>query len=1057
MSKPPGNLSADKQALLTLRRLRARVEELERAQTEPIAVVGLGCRFPGGASSPEAYWDLLHRGVDGISEVPADRWDIDRYYDRNPDRPGKMSTRWGGWVNGPDRFDPQFFGISPREAASLDPQQRLLLEVTWESLEHAGIAAQSLAGTEAGVFIGISTSDYGQFQLRHCDQSETDAYFGTGNAINAAAGRLSYVLGLLGPSLSVDTACSSSLVAVHLACQSLRRGESSLAIAGGVNFILLPELTINFSRARMMAADGRCKTFDAAADGYVRGEGCGVVVLKRLSDAMANGDRVLAVVRGSAVNQDGRSGGFTAPSELSQQALIRRALAEASVEPSAIGYVEAHGTGTSLGDPIEMQALGAVLGDKRSAADHLWVGSAKTNIGHLEAAAGIAGLIKVALSFEHEEIPPHLHFSNPNPYIPWDDLPIRVPTSAVPWRRGERRRLAGVSSFGFTGTNAHVIVEEPPVEAPAGVSETRDHVLCLSAKNDAALTSLALASADRLKAASDSLADICFTSSAGRSHFNERLAVVGATAREIAADIEAFASSSERPASVFRATLASSAAPDVAFLFTGQGSQYAGMGRQLYESEPAFRDAFDRCAEGLKGHLDRPLADLVFRAEDAALDETARTQPALFALEYSLAELWRSWGVTPTFVLGHSIGEYVAACVAGVFSLDDALKLVATRGRLMGALPRTGAMAAVIAEPARLAEIMASLPGGVTVAALNAPDEMVLSGDASAIDALIARLESEGIRGQRLATSHAFHSPLMEPALDEFERTARGVTYRRPAIGIASNLTGELAADDLMAAPGYWRRHAREAVRFDGGLRALSAQGCRVFVEIGPRATLTGLGRRALADEGATWVPSMIRGRDERRQLREALAALYVQGLSIDWARVHEPKRRRVSLPTYPFQRERHWVETRTQTPVPAPAKAQRAADQSSEPDWLYETIWERQASTESCEWLEPSAIPSQARAWVSELLPTEQLRAQAAVKPALEHLSLAFVAKALITLGWQPRPGQSFDEDALSGQLGIAGQYPASVFAIPDDACRRRDARKTRRIVDGGARVRSR
>ncbi len=486
------NLSPTKRALLALKEMQSKLDALERAKTEPIAIIGIGCRFPGGADNPEAFWHLLRDGVNAITEVPSDRWDIDAYYDPDPDAPGKMYTRYGGFLGQVDTFDPQFFGISPREAVSLDPQQRLLLEVSWEALENANQVPEQLFSSSTGVFIGICANDYSKVLSRGMTQTPIDAYFGTGNALSVAAGRLSYTLGLTGPSMAVDTACSSSLVAVHLACQSLRSRECDLALVGGVNLLLAPEASINFSKARMMAADGRCKTFDAAADGYVRGEGCGVLVLKRLSAAVADADNILAVIRGSAVNQDGPSGGLTVPSGPSQQAVIRQALDNAGVKSSQVSYVEAHGTGTFLGDPIEVGALGAVFGKERPQDNRLVIGSVKTNIGHLEAAAGIAGLIKVVLSLQHEEIPPHLNFKQPNPHITWDELPAVIPTERMLWPSGERRRLAGVSSFSFSGTNAHIVLEEAPVSEPVQAEVERPlHLLTLSAKTEEALKQLA--------------------------------------------------------------------------------------------------------------------------------------------------------------------------------------------------------------------------------------------------------------------------------------------------------------------------------------------------------------------------------------------------------------------------------------------------------------------------------------------------------------------------------------------------------------------------------------
>jgi acyl transferase domain-containing protein len=909
----PGATSQDKQVLLALRRLRARVDQLERARSEPIAIVGMGCRFPGGAHDPDSYWRLLAEGRDAIGEVPRDRFDVDAYYDPDPDAAGKISTRWGGYVDGAERFDAAFFGIAPREANSLDPQQRLVLEVAWEALEHAGVSPQRLAGSDTGVFVGISTQDYAQYYLQRVDAARMDAYFGTGNAMNAAAGRLSYVLGLNGPSMAVDTACSSSLVAIHLACESLRRAECGAALAGGVNFLLLPEITVNFSRARMMAPDGRCKTFDAAANGYVRGEGCGIVVLKTLRAAQAAGDRILAVIRGSATNQDGRSGGFTAPSELAQQALIRRAIDAAGVAPHEVDYVEAHGTGTSLGDPIEAQALAAALGPGRADGGRLRIGSVKTNIGHLEAAAGVAGLMKLVLALQHEAIPPHLHFTTPNPLIDWSALPIEVAAAGAPWRRGARRRIGGVSSFGFSGTNAHIVVEEAPAaEAEASVSgagavDRSHHVLAISAKSDAALRDLAARYAERVGAVP--LADACFSANTGRAHFEHRLAVVGSTSDDVRAGIEAWVATGAAP-NVASGRAPAGAAAEVAWIFPGQGAQSAGMARELYATQPTFRQTLDECAAILAGELDVPLLDVIYGAASARLDETAFTQPALFAVEYALANLWRSWGVEPAVVLGHSVGEYVAACVAGVFGLDDALRLVATRARLMQSLPLDGAMIAVQASESTVMPFLAPHAGRVSVAAINAADQTVLSGAAAALDRIVAELESREITVTRLAVSHAFHSPLVAPILDAFEQAAARVAYRSPRIPVISNVTGAVAQGDELVSAAYWRRQALAPVRFAASVATLATHGVGVCVEVGPKPTLSGAGRRTAGDDRMRWLPTLRPGAPDWSALAASVAQAYVAGVAIDWVGFDRDYRRsRVALPTYPFQRERYWID----------------------------------------------------------------------------------------------------------------------------------------------------
>lgn len=672
------SVSPIKRALLAVENMQAKLEAMESAQREPIAIIGMGCRFPGGADNPESFWRLLRDGVDAITEVPRDRWDIEAYYDPEPDVSGKMYTRYGGFLDQVNAFDPQFFGIPVREALSMDPQQRLLLEVSWEALENANQSPEQLLNSLTGVFVGISSGDYSRVISGAGEPTNIDAYYGTGNSHSVAAGRISYSLGLKGPSFAVDAVCSSSLLTVHLACQNLRLRECNLALAGGVNSILAPENSINLSRARMLAPDGRCKTFDAAADGYVRGEGCGVIVLKRLSDALANKDKILAVIRGSAVNHNGRSSSLVSHSGPSQQAVICKALENAGVEPIQVSYVEVNGTGSSLIEPIEVGALGAVFGKNRPPAQPLVIGSVKTNIGHLEAAGGIASLIKVVLGLQHGEIPPHLHFKQPNPYINWNELPVQVPTKPMAWPASGERRLAGINTFGFSGTNAHVILEEAPVSQP--VPRTMDrplHLLALSAKTDEALVQLAERYEKHLVVNPDlALGDICFSANNGRSHFQHRLSVVASSSAELYEKLAAF-SAGQQVAGLVKGKVAAS--PKIAFLFTGQDSDYTRVGYQLYETQPTFRAALDRCNELVRPYLEKPLLEVLFAPAASPVP------PALFALEYAVFQLWKSWGIEPTAVMGHGLGEYVAACVAGVFSLEDGLKLIAERERLIPA------------------------------------------------------------------------------------------------------------------------------------------------------------------------------------------------------------------------------------------------------------------------------------------------------------------------------------------------------------------------------------
>ena len=691
MSQISENLEAMsplKRALLALTDMQARVDAVERARSEPLAIIGMGCRLPGGAVNPQAFWRMLRDGVDGISEIPPERWDIDSYYDPDPAAPGKMNTRWGGFLDRVDEFDAAFFGIAPREAVWMDPQQRLLLEVAWEALEEAGQTARQWSRLSTGVFVGVSSSDYVWHQLSGSGQ--LDAYTSTGNSYSIVANRLSYLLDLKGPSLVVDTACSSSLVAVHLACQSLRNRECHLALAGGVNLVLSPMGTISLSKYGMMAPDGRSKAFDAAADGFVRGEGCGLVVLKRLSDALAADDPILALIRGSAVNQDGRSNGLTAPNSGSQQAVIRQALAQAGVAPRELQYIEAHGTGTALGDPIETGALGAVLGPRDGPAHTCALGSVKANIGHLEAAAGIAGLIKVVLSMQHEAIPPQVHFRALNPHIDLAHTPLVIAPAGRPWRRGSRPRLAGVSSFGFGGTNAHAVLEEAaqrrPQETAHAPAEGRVFLLPLSARSPHALTALARSYQDYLKE-EPPLYDVCYTASVRRNHHANRVAVLGRSPAELAErlqDLPPFEQVCTPPP------------PGPVFVFGDQSELWAGMGRDLLSQEPVLREAVDQCEAVLRPYVDWSLTEELL-ADDAMsrLGETEIAEPALLALQAGLAALWRSWGIEPAAVMGHGTGEIAAAYVAGALNLADAVRVAVHRGR---ALPRVHSQNGIEAE-----------------------------------------------------------------------------------------------------------------------------------------------------------------------------------------------------------------------------------------------------------------------------------------------------------------------------------------------------------------------
>jgi epothilone polyketide synthase D len=906
-------------ALQTVSRLRGALEESRRAAREPVAVVGMSVRLPGDADTVDRFWDLLREGVDAVSSFPADRWDAAPYEDGEPGTPGKAYVTRAGYVSTTEHFDNRLFGISPPEALGMDPQQRMVLEGSWEALEHAGIAPDSLDGSNTGVFVGASTSDYVRMRQQYGAAEAIDSYqlFGESSFI---AGRVAHTLGLHGPAQVIDTACSSSLMAVHQAVRSLRSGEVDLALAGGVNAILSPYGFVLLSQSQAVAPDGRCKTFDASANGYARGEGCGMVVLKRLSDALASSDRVLGVLRGTAANHDGRASGISVPSGPAQQAVIRAALADAGLAGTDIGYVEAHGTGTVLGDPIELRGVEAVLGAGRDEDDPLYMGSVKTNIGHLEAGAGVAGLIKALLVVSRGEIPPSLHFRTPNPMVEWDRMHVRVPTETLPWPADGPRR-AGVSSFGASGTNVHLIVEEPPQPAPPEAAAQPPHaqLLALSARTPGALRETARRYADGLQALAGQrpqddgvLRDFCLSAHTGRAHMAHRTAVVADSPEAMAERLRRFAAG--EPGAPLAGRISPRYRPKVAFLFTGQGAQYPGMAAGLHAVDPVFRDAFDRCAALLDAHLDRPLAEVLFADEDAArdglLNRTAWTQPAMFAVEYATARTWLSRGVRPAAVLGHSVGEITAACVAGALTLEDAAALVAARGRVMDALPEGGAMTAVSLSEEEAHELVGGSGAEVSLAAVNGPESVVLSGAREALARVEEELRARGVDHRRLRVSHAFHSSLMDPALAELARVAADVTPRKPSVPLISDVTGAPVEPDALSDPEYWCRHARSTVRFHDGLLALRESGIGVFVEVGPGRTLLGMGARALPGHDVHWLSSMRRGGSDVEEMQESLGRLYVLGAPVVWHREQDPPWRRVDVPTYAFERRRYVFPT---------------------------------------------------------------------------------------------------------------------------------------------------
>jgi acyl transferase domain-containing protein len=916
-------LDPTRELILLLEEAEARIAALEGRLHAPIAIVGMGCRFPG-AENPTAFWRLLVEGRDAIRRVPSDRWDADAWYDPDPDAIGRMYTVDGGFLDQVDRFDAGFFGISPREAESLDPQHRLFLEVAVEALDDAGLPLERLAGSGTGVYLGIGSGDY----LRVLgDLTRREPYYGPGNAYSAAAGRLSYLLGLHGPCLAVDTACSSSLVAVHLAMQALRAGECDAALAGGVNLILSPETTLYFSRMGAMARDGRCKTFDARADGYVRGEGCGVVVLKRLPDAVAAGDRVLAVLRGSAVNQDGRSNGLTVPNGRAQEAVIARALADAGMTPADVSYVETHGTGTALGDPIEVNALARALRPVGLRGTPLALGAVKTNLGHLEAAAGIAGLIKTVLALRHRTIPPVLNFATPNPEIDWGAADLTVPTAPQPWTVA--RPVAGVSAFGFAGTNAHVVVEAAPAgqEARAADKATATLLLPVSARSAAALRDLAHAYAERLAEGADAAA-LCRAAARRRSHFPHRLAITAADAAALREGLTGWSEQSFGGDSRWQihASHAAAARPRVAFVFPGQGGQWPGMARDLLDW-PVFRDALAAASAALEPHLGESIADLI--RDGATWERIDRVQPALFAMQVALAALWRSWGVVPDVVVGHSMGEVAAAHVAGILSLDDAAGVIACRSRLLCGIAGRGGM--VLAELPRdeAEQRIARFEGRLSVAVSNSPRSTVLAGDAAAVDELLAEFEMDGVFARRVQVDVASHSPQVDALLPELQNALAGLAPRRGTVAMFSTVTGAPVEGTALDA-GYWCRNLRDPVLFGAAVAALAARGTDMFLELGPHPVLGHAieeAVRATAGAGreARVAVSLRRDVPSAGALAEAAGALYAAGAALDWDAVLPGPVSLFGLPSYPWQRERFWaapVDAVPLRPFPAACRA---------------------------------------------------------------------------------------------------------------------------------------
>ena len=917
--------------------LEKRLQQQKRAR-EPIAVVGMSCRFPG-APDLDAYWDVIRQGVDATQDIPSSRWDMTDLYDPTGQQSGKMSVKRAGLVEGIDQFDPRFFGISPREAARMDPQQRLLLEVAWEALEVGAIPADRIVGKSVGVYVGIGGTDYSKLPSQYDGYYEyIDAHVGTGNALSVAANRISYIMDLRGPSMAIDTACSSSTMAIHLAVQSLRARQTNMALAGGVNAIITPETTIAFSKARMLSPNGRCRPFDASANGYVRGEGCGMLVLKRLADAVADGDLVFGVIRGTATNQDGRTSGITAPNGVSQQAVIRAALTDAGIEPERVNYIEAHGTGTPLGDPIEIDALSRVFPKSPDNDRACLVTSVKANVGHMETVSGVAGIIKILLMMRHGVIPAQAHLEKLNPEIKLRNSRLQIPNTPTPFPSNEPL-IAGASSFGFGGANTHVVLEQPA--APAAEpppSEDSPQAILLSAKSENALAQ----AAERLREfvaenRGVRLADIAYTTQVGRVHHAYRASVIASDHPQLEKRLSRVAAGKVGDGIHAKQVIASespSGKPRLAMLFTGQGAQEVDMGRGLFDSNPVFANVLRECDEVLREILPVPLLSVLYpdlfptppdngTPLEKMVHQTRYTQPALFAIEYGLVRVWEDLGIRPDCVMGHSIGQYTAAAVANVMDWQDALRLVAHRGRLMNGLPAGGRMEVIFGTRQTCLDLIEQLGIGdvVSVAAENGPSNTVVAGDGEAMEQLCRRCDADELQRQSLQVSHAFHSPLMDPILDEFRSIATDIEMRTPETDFICNVTGER----LVSAPDadYWCQHIREAVRFATGIQTLASAKVDVLLECGPSPVLIGMARRCDAELPQADAHSLRKSKDDVATFLSAAGALHVAGLDVDWNTLTKrsaetnntdpgaaaPLPRRIRLPTYPFEKSRCWLD----------------------------------------------------------------------------------------------------------------------------------------------------
>ncbi|HRQ87614.1 MAG TPA: type I polyketide synthase, partial [Bacteroidia bacterium] len=894
------------------------------ATQEPLAIVGIGCRLPGGVNGPESFWQLMVEGRSGIVPVPVDRWNRERWYHENVDIPGKMITKWGGFIHDFDRFDAQFFGISPREALRMDPQQRWLLEAAWESLEDAGIAPVTLRGSKTAVFVGIASNDYAN--VAQSDPRNVDVHTNSGSTLSIASNRISYLFDFKGPAVSVDTACSSALVAINLACESVWSGEATMALAGGVNALLTPDASIGFSKATMLSPSGQCFAFDDRANGYVRGEGAGIFVIKKLADAQRDGDRVYCTIRAAVINQDGNTSSMTVPGVETQAKMLHDALAKSGIEPKHVRYMEAHGTGTPVGDPIETRALGMVLSQGRDEGDYCLIGSVKTNVGHLESGSGVAGLAKAALILHHDTVPASLNFRRPNPNIPFEEFKLKVASELQPLPHlGELPPIVGVNSFGFGGTNSHILLEAAPapVAAPkeslpisigSGRKEEpaeRPVLLPVSARTDDALRDTVVRWRRFVRGSEAELREIAAAAGAKREHHDFRLAFLAKDRDELIHRMTEWLADGERGSHAFAGRPVAEPSPLV-FVFTGQGAQWWAMGQDLIQREPVFRGVLEEIDRHLKPLAGWSLIEEMTRDEATSqINRTNIAQPAIFGLQVALAELWKSWGIQPSKVVGHSVGEVAAAYVAGAYTMEDAVTIIYHRSRLQDMTGGKGRMVAVGLSQTEARKAIAGKEKQVQVAVINSPGMVTLAGDTEPLEEIVAGLEAQGKFVRWLRIDYAFHTHQMEPIRDELLEVLKGIQPRATSIPYISTVTGGICEGTKLDGE-YWWQNVREAVLFAPAISGLIRAGEDSFLEVGPHPALQNPIMECLSEQNRKgfYFSSLKRKTDESEEMLGGLAKLHLHGYRIDWTAVNQATGASVRLPTYAWQHERFWLES---------------------------------------------------------------------------------------------------------------------------------------------------